>query len=67
MELFKGNHKIWFVIVENAAEKRQLFELIPKRNTAVYYYHPNGKKREQFVITPEEADIINKNWRNVHG
>lgn len=62
MKLFKASHKHWFVIVENGKEKRRLFELIPKRNTAVYYYHPGGQRHEQFLITPQEADIINKNW-----
>lgn len=64
MHIFRGSKDIWFVITENSKEKKKLFELIPRRNPAVYYYHPQGQRHEQFQITPQEADLINKNWRN---
>lgn len=63
MDIFKGDHTHWYVIAENAKEKKQIFKLIGKRNRTAIYFHPDGRKTEQFPITVKEADILNEHVR----
>lgn len=63
MKLFKSSHTQWYVVVEARAEKRKLFNIIPKRNPDAIYFHPDGKRQEQFAISTEERDLINEQWK----
>lgn len=65
MKIFKGSHTQWFVLVDNRKEKQALFTVIEKREPFSLYFHPDGKRQEQFAITAEEADKINEQIHSI--
>lgn len=59
MKIAKSSHTEWFIITENAKEKRELFKIIGKREPSAVYYHPDGRREEQFTVTTKEVDLVN--------
>jgi hypothetical protein len=59
MKLFKGSRDKWFVLTNNAKEKKQLFKTIPKRDPVATYFHPDGTREWQYPVSVKEADKVN--------
>lgn len=60
MEMFKGSHQRWFVLVFSTKERNKLFSCISKRDPICRYYFPDGTKGWQYEISTKEADKINE-------
>lgn len=64
MEIVKSSRTEWFIITQNAKEKRKVLKIIGKREPSAVYYYPDGRKEEQFTVTPKEVDLINGKIRS---